>query len=182
MGLRQSRGRVSIRRVFTLCECRRHFDLEISADISTTGRGTFHRSSCCSGDRRISVGARSRIFRCVIDLCRANRLVKRLDHLLGSNRLVWCTRCIHVAAMDVVGSRTCAGRATNQMAIPLARAFRLSPRHRWISLHRIDAAALDRVVIAEITDRNSKTFLDCANARRRSAWFRSFRARVAGAP
>src|SRR5215471_17475708 len=68
------------------------------------------------------------------------------------------------------------------MAIPLAGAFRLSPRHGWISLHGFDAVAPDCVVVVEITGSDSKIFLDCASARRRSAWFRSFRARVAGPP
>ena len=68
------------------------------------------------------------------------------------------------------------------MAVSLAGALRLSPRDGRISLHGFDAAAPDRVVVDKITDPNSKALLDCADARRCSARFRSFRTSVDGAP
>src|SRR5262249_34537973 len=141
VGLRQSRGRVSIRNVFGLCKCRRNFDLEITTDFSTTGCRAFDRASFCPCDWCISARSRSRFFGLVIDFCRADWLVKRLDHLLGGYRLVRCARGIHLVAMGVVGSGTCPGFAANKMAVPLAGALRLSPRYRWISLHSSNAAA-----------------------------------------
>jgi hypothetical protein len=182
MGLRQSCRRISVRHIFGFCECRRHSDLEISADVSTTGCCTLDRAPFRFGDWRIFARARSRLFDCAFDFCCAGRLVKRMDHMLGCDRLVRCARSVHLVAMGVVGSGTRTRFATNEMAVPLARAVRLSARHGRISLHGFDAAAPDRVVVDKITDPNSKTVLDCANARRRSARLRPFRACMAGAP
>ncbi len=99
-----------------------------------------------SRDWRIFARTRSRVFSRLIHLCRADCLVKRLDHLLGGDRLVRCARRIHLVAMGVVGSGTRSGFAANKMAVPLARALRLSARHGGISLHGFNAAAPHCVV------------------------------------
>ena len=83
--------------------------------------------------------------------------------------------------MGVVGSGTRSRFATNEMAISLAGAIRLSARHGRISLHGFNAVAPHRVVVDQVTGPNSQHFLDSAAALRRSARFRSFRARMAGA-
>ena len=80
-------------------------------------------------------------FRC------ADRLVKRLDHLLGRDRLVRCAGRVHMVAMGMVGSRARIGWQTNEMAISLAGAICLSARHRRISLHGLDDAAPHRLVV-----------------------------------
>ena len=53
VGLRQSRRRISIRHILGVRECRRHSDLEISAELSPASRRTFHHASFRSGDGRI---------------------------------------------------------------------------------------------------------------------------------
>ena len=121
------------------------------------------------------------VFSRLIHLCRADCLVKRLDHLLGIDRLVRCARRIHLAAMGVVGRGTRPGFAANEMAMPLAGAVRLSPRYGRISLHGFDAAAPNWMVVDQVTGPNSRHFLDSAAVYRRGARFRSFRARMAGA-
>ena len=141
MGLRQSRGRISVRHVFDFRECGRRFDLEISAHFSTTGGCAFDRASFCARDWRIFARTRSPVFNRLIHLCRANCLVERLDRVLGSDRLVRGTRRIHLAPMGVVGRGTRSGFTANEMAIPLAGAVRLSARYRRISVHGFDAAA-----------------------------------------
>ena len=125
----------------------RRFDLEISAHVSTTGGCAFDRASFCSGDWRIFARARSRVFSRLIDFRRADCLVKRLDHLLGRDRLVRCARRIYLAAMGVVGGGTRSGFAANQMAISLAGAVCLPPRYWRISLHGFNAAAPHCVVV-----------------------------------
>ena len=132
-------------------------------------------------DWRIFARTRSRVFSRLIHLCRADCLVKRLDHLLGGDRLVRCTRRIHLAAMGVVGRGTRSGFATNEMAMPLAGAIRLSARYGRISLHGFNAAAPHCVVVDQVTGPNSQHFLGSADAFRRSARFRAFRTRMAGA-
>ena len=144
-------------------ECGRRFDLEISARFSATGGCAFDRTSLCTRDWRIFARTRSRVFSRLIHLCRADCLVKRLDHLLGSDRLVWCTRRIHLAAMGVVGSGTRAGFAANEMAMPLASAIRLSARYGRISLHGFNAAAPYCVVVDQVTGPNSQHFLDSSD-------------------
>ena len=62
----------------------RRFDLEISARLSTTGGCAFDRAPFCTRDWRIFARTRSRVFSRLIHLCRADCLVKRLDHLLGA--------------------------------------------------------------------------------------------------
>ena len=47
----------------------------------------------------------------------------------------------------MVGSEAGIGSTTNEMAIPLAGAIRLSRRDGRIPLHGFDVAALDRVVV-----------------------------------
>ena len=49
--------------------------------------------------------------------------------------------------MGVVGSGTRFGFATNEMAVPLAGALRLSARDGRISVHGLDAVAPDRVAL-----------------------------------
>ena len=49
--------------------------------------------------------------------------------------------------MGVVGRGTRSGFATNEMAMALAGAVRLSPRYRRISLHGFNAAAPHCVVV-----------------------------------
>jgi len=49
--------------------------------------------------------------------------------------------------MGVVGSGTRSGFTTNEMAVPLAGALRLSARDGRISLHGLDAAAPYRVAL-----------------------------------
>ena len=182
LGLRQSCRRISVRHVFALCECGRRFDLEISARFSTTGGCTFDRASFCARDWRIFACTRSRVFSLLIDLCRADRLFKRLDHLLGSDRLVWCTRRVHLAAMGVVGSGTRSRFAANEMAISLAGAIRLSARHGWISLHGFNAVAPHCMVVDQVRGpRRRNIFSIPADARRRGTRFWSFRPRMAGA-
>ena len=83
--------------------------------------------------------------------------------------------------MGVVGSGTRFGFATNEMAVPLAGAIRLSPRHGRISLHGFNVAAPHCVVVDQVTGPNSKHFLGSADARRRGARFWPFRTRMAGA-
>ena len=81
---------------------------------------------------------------------------------------------------NAAGGTRC-GFATNQMAVSLARALRLSGRHGGISVHGSNAASPHCVVSNQITVSNSQHFLGSADARRRRARFRSFRTRVAGA-
>src|SRR5262249_44982353 len=181
LGLRQSRGRISVRNLFAVRKCRCDFDLEISADVSATGGCTLDRASFYARDRRVLPCARSRFFTLVIDPCRASRLLKRLDHLLGGERLVWCSRCVHLVAVGMVGSGTRSGFATNKMAIPLAGGVCLSPRYGRISLHGFDAAASGCVVIDQVTRPNAAGFLDSAAAGWRSARFWPFCTGVAGA-
>ena len=128
----------------------RRFDLEISTGLSTTGGCAFDRASFCTRDWRIFARTRSRVFSRLIHLCRADCLVKRLDHLLGGDRLVRCARRIHLAAMGVVGRGTRSGFAANEMAIPLAGAVRLSARYGRISLHGSNAAAPHCVVVDQV--------------------------------
>ena len=84
----------------------RRFGLEISTGLSTTGGCTFDRAPFCTRDWRIFARTRSRVFSRLIHLCRADCLVKRLDHLLGGDRLVRCARRFYLAAMGVVGRGT----------------------------------------------------------------------------
>src|SRR4029077_14630876 len=90
---------------------------------------------------------RSRHFWLVINFCRADRIVKWLDYMLGFQRLIRCARCLYLVAMGVVGSGTRSGFATNEMAVPLARAVRLSARDGRISVHGLDAVAPDRLAL-----------------------------------
>ena len=181
VGLRQSRGRISVRHVFGFRECGCHFDLEISTDISATGGGAFNRAPFCSCGWSIFTCTRSRFFNLSIDFCRASRFFEWLDHLLGSQRLVWGIGCVHMAAMGVVGGSARFGFATNKMAISLAGAVRLSPHYGRLSLHGFNAAAPHCVVVDQVTGPNSKHFLGSAAVHRRGARFRSFRTRMAGA-
>src|SRR4029453_11971092 len=182
VGLRQSRRRISVRHIFALCEYGRRFDLEISTYVSATGGCNLDRAPFCARDWRIFAGTRSRFFSRLIDLCCADRLVKWLDYMLGRQRLVRCARCVYLVAMGVVGSRTRAGFATNEMAISLAGAICLSPRYGRISLHGFNAASARCVVVDQITGASAQYFFNFAPARRRGARFWSFRARVACAP
>ena len=126
-------GEFQYRHIFGFRECGCRSDLEIPADFSATGRCTFNRTSFCSGDWRILTRARSRLFTSSVDFCSAGCLTKRLDYLLGCDRLVRRSRRVHLAAMGMVGSRTGAGPATDEMAVPLARSIRVSARHGRIS-------------------------------------------------
>src|SRR5262249_47288947 len=135
MGLRQSRRRISVRHVFGVRERGRRFDLEISADVFTTGRCTLDHAPFRFGGWRIFARAGPGFFYRVVRVWRADRLAKRLDYLLGSKRLVWCTWCVHLAALGMVGSGTRSGCATNEMAVSVATAVCLSARYRRISLH-----------------------------------------------
>src|SRR4029077_12266578 len=101
----------------------------------------------CFGDWRIFARTRSRAFSRLIHLCRADHLVKRLDYLLGRQRLVWCAWRVHLVTMGVVGSGARARCAPSEMAVPLAGAVRLSARHGRISLHGSNAAAPDRLAV-----------------------------------
>jgi hypothetical protein len=51
-----------------------------------------------------------------------------------------------MAALGVVEREARIGSTTNEMAIPLASAICLPRRHRRISVHSFDDAALDRMV------------------------------------
>src|ERR1700758_3330827 len=175
MGLRQSGGRISVRRVFAVRECGRRFDLEISTDLFATGGCTFDRASFCARNGSIFACTRSGYFGPVIDFCRAYRLVKRLDHLLGRYRLVRCSWRVHLVTMGVVGSGTRSGFATKEMAIPLAGAVRLSSRYGRISIHGFNAVAPRCMVIAQVPGPDSEYFRDSPDARRRGTRFRAFR-------
>src|SRR5439155_1565344 len=181
VGLRQSSGRISIRHVFTLCECGRHSDLEISTNVFTTGRCTFDRASFCFGDWRIFARARSWFCDSAIDLRCADRFTERLDLLLGCDRLVRCAGRVYLVALGMVGGGTRSGCATNEMAVPLASALRLSARYRRIPLHRLNAAAPHRLVVDQVACPNSQGCVDSASALRSSARFWPFRACMAGA-
>src|SRR4029077_14944083 len=120
LGLRQPRGRISVRHVFTICECARRFGLVISVRLSTTGGCAFDRAPFCFGCRGIFACAGSRVCNSVIGFCCTGRLAQWLDPLLGGYRLVWCARGVHLAAMGVVGRGTRSGFAAIKMALPLA--------------------------------------------------------------
>src|SRR6185503_4359979 len=92
-------------------------------------------------DWRVFARTGSSVFNRLVHLCRANRLVKRLDYLLGGHRLVRCTRRVYLVALDVVGRGTRSGSTANEVAMDLAGAVRLSSRYRRLSLHGFDAAA-----------------------------------------
>src|SRR5262249_502591 len=112
-------------------------------------------------------------------LCRACRFAKRLGHLLGCDRLVRRARRVHMATLGMVGSRARVGSTTNEMAIPLASAVRLSRRDGRISLHALAVVGLDSVVVSQIFSRNSQHFLNLADACWRRARFGPVRASVA---
>ena len=171
VGLRQSCRRISIRHVFPLCKCGRHFHLEISVDVSAASSRSFNRTSFYAGGRRVFARARPTTFDSIIHLRRTRRVAKRLDHLLGRDRLVRRPWRIHVAAVGVVGNRTRVGSATNEMAIPLAGAIRVPARHRWFSIYSFDVVALDWLAVDQIASPNAKCLLDFADALRRSARF-----------
>ena len=179
MGVRQSGGRISVRHVFTIRECARRFGLEVSTGLLTTGGCTFDRAPFCTRDWRIFARTRSRVFSRLIHLCRADCLVKRLDHLLGGDRLVRCARRFYMAALGVVGRGARTRFTAKQMEVPLACAVCLPRRHRRISLHGFDATPLGRLVGNQVAGRDSKHFVGCANALWRGTWLRVIGARVA---
>ncbi len=112
----------------------------------------------------------------------SDRVTQRLDHLLGRGRLVRRARRVHLAAMGMVGSRTRARFATDEMAVHLAGAVRLSARHGRISLHGFDAAASNRLAVNQVVSQNPEHYLDSSDVLWRSARFRPFRASMACAP
>ena len=122
------------------------FALAIGAFLLARDRRTFHRAPVCSGDGRILACARPATFNSIVDLCRAGCCSKRLVHLLGRDRLVRRAQRVYLAALGMVGSGARNGSTANEMAIPLAGAVRLPRRHRRISVHSFDDAALDRMV------------------------------------
>ena len=180
VGMRQSSGRISVRDIFAVCECGRGFGVEISARLSTTGGCTFNCAPIRACGWRIFAWTRSRFFNRFVDLCRADRLVKRLDNLLGSDRLVRCSRGFYMVALGVVGGGTCAEFAKIELAISLAGAVRLPARDRRFSLHGFNAASSHCMAVYQITGPNSQRFLDSAATHWRGARFRPFRARMAG--
>src|SRR5206468_6626105 len=86
---------------------------------------------------------------------------------------------VHVAALGLVGRGTCAGCATNEMAISLAGAVRLLSRHRRFSLHGFDVAAVDWLALHQIVSPNPQHLLGLADAVWCRARFRIVRARMA---
>ena len=181
MGLRQSRGRISVRHIFGFRECRciLIWKFTLTFPQQAAALSIAHLFALAIGAFLL---ARDRVFPVsAIDFCRADRFFKWLDYLLGSQRLVWGTRCVHMAAMGVVGGSARFGFATNKMAISLAGAVRLSPHYGRLSLHGFNAAAPHCVVVDQVTGPNSKHFLGSAAAHRRGARLWSFRTRMAGA-
>ena len=65
------------------------------------------------------------------------------------------------------------------MAISLASAVRVPPRHRWLSLHGSDVAAPDCMAVGQIVRSNTWYPVDLADACRRRARVRTFRSSLA---
>ena len=122
VGLRQSRRGISVRSVLGFCERSRHRRLEISAHISAASGCRFHCASFRSGSRRVFARARSSVFSSFVDFRRADRVVERLDHLLGRDGLVRRARRLYMAALGVVGCRARSRSTAKQMEISLAGA------------------------------------------------------------
>ena len=97
-------------------------DLEISAHVFAASGCRFHCASFCSGSWRIFARARSSVFSSLVDFRRADRVVKRLDHLLGRDGLVRRVRRLYMAALGVVGGRARSRSTAKQMEISLAGA------------------------------------------------------------
>ena len=158
----------------------RRFGLEISTGLSTTGGCTFDRAPFCTRDWRIFARTRSRVFSRLIHLCRADCLVKRLDHLLGGDRLVRCARRFYLAAMGVVGRGTRSGFAAN------ANGGSFGPRRLFISLVTggfpytvlMLLLLIAWLAIKSLAETRSH-FVGCADALWRGTRLRVIRARVA---
>src|ERR1043166_1860189 len=104
VGVRQSRGRISVRHVFVFYKCSGNSHLELSTDISAASRRTLHCPPVSVGDGLVFAGARPSIFDSAIDLSCADRFAERLDQLLGLDRLVRRARRVHLVALGMVGS------------------------------------------------------------------------------
>src|SRR5205807_715247 len=115
-----------------------------------------------------------------VDLRRAGRGFEWLDHLLGRERLVRRAWRIRVAAVGLVGSSARVRSTTKPVAIFVAGAVCLFSRHRWISLHRVDARRFDWMAVYQIVSRNQKLDLDLADDDRCRARIWNVGARVAG--
>src|SRR5262249_18163775 len=134
----------------------------MAAHVSTAGSRSFYHTPFCVGHRRILAWSRSATFNSIVDLRRACCCAKRLDRLLGRLRLVRRARRVHVAPMGMVGSRTRTGPPTNEMAVPLARALRLSARDRRFSLHGFDVVAAHCMALDQDLGSNPKHLLRAA--------------------
>ena len=84
--------------------------------------------------------------------------------------------------MGLVGRGTGAEFATDEMAIPVACAVRLSARYWRFSLHCFDVAALDRMARDQDLGSNPKRLLRLADAFRCGARLRIVCAGLARAP
>src|SRR5205814_8801090 len=112
-----------------------------AADVFTTSSCCFHGTSGRPGCRRIFARAWPETNRSVIHLCCIGCVAERLDHLLGSKRLVRRARRIYLAAVGVVGSGTGPRPKEIALALSLAGAICLFADHRRFSLHGFDAGA-----------------------------------------
>ncbi len=64
-------------------KCDRHFHLEISVDVSAASSRAFNHAPFCLSNRCVFACPRSPTLNSIVDLRRARRVAKRLDHLLG---------------------------------------------------------------------------------------------------
>src|SRR5207248_7278706 len=85
-----------------------------------------------------------------IHLCCVGRVAERLDHLLGSKRLVRRTRRICMATVGVVGGRASFGGGEIALAISLACTIRVSAHYRRLPLYGFDAGVGAPVVGAAL--------------------------------
>src|ERR1041385_4502800 len=182
VGLRQSRRRISVRNVLSFRERRGGSDLEVSADVSATGRRAFDCAPVRSRDGRLSTRARTEPRVAALDVGCSRRCLERLDHLLGRDGLVWRARRVRLVAVGVVGNGTRARFAAHPLAISLAGAFRLSRSDRRIPLHGFDAGVDCGLAGDSFVRPNAKTYGDRTARSWNSSWSRPGGAGVARAP
>jgi len=113
--------------------------LETAADVFAASSCCFHGTSGGPECRRIFARAWPETIRSIIHFCCVGRVAERLDHLLGSKRLVRRTRRICMAAVGVVGRGTGPRSEEIALALSLARTIRLSAHYRRLPLYGFDA-------------------------------------------
>jgi len=119
--------------------------LETAADVFATSRCRFHCAPRGPECRRIFGRAWPATIGSVIHLCCIGRVAERLDHLLGSKRLVRRAGRVYLAAVGVVDRGTGPRPEEIALALSLARTIRLSAHRRRFSLHGLDVSAGSRL-------------------------------------